>query len=166
MSEQQAENDVSSETFDTAASGASVTVPTQCSALRKNGHVLIKGHPCKIVELSTSKTGKHGHAKVKLTGLDIFTGKKYEDVCPSTHNMNVPNVARKEYMVISVDSEGYLSVIDDNGEEREDLKISENTTPNDIEAVEKLIEDAGSGNLTATVIKAMDTEGVMSFKKN
>lgn len=52
------------ETFEGADAGSSNTYPMQCSALRKNGHVVIKGHPCKIVEMSTSKTGKHGHAKV------------------------------------------------------------------------------------------------------
>ncbi|KZV94977.1 translation initiation factor eIF-5A [Exidia glandulosa HHB12029] len=63
-----------------SGSGASLTFPMQCSALRKGGHV--------IVDMSTSKTGKHGHAKVHIIASDIFTGKKLEDVSPSTHNMD------------------------------------------------------------------------------
>jgi translation initiation factor 5A len=89
-------------TFESTDAGASTTYPMQCSALRKNGHVVIKGRPCKIVDMSTSKTGKHGHAKVHLVAIDIFTGKKLEDLSPSTHNMDVPNVARKEYQLVSV----------------------------------------------------------------
>ncbi|KAK3743407.1 hypothetical protein QZH41_011536, partial [Actinostola sp. cb2023] len=86
-----------SEDFGGGDSGAAKTYPNQASALRKNGYVVIKGRPCKIVEMSTSKTGKHGHAKIHFVALDIFTQKKYEDLCPSTHNMEVPHVKRTDY---------------------------------------------------------------------
>ena len=58
--------------FESADSGASTTFPCQASAIRKNGHIIIKNRPCKVVEMSTSKTGKHGHAKVRdaLVGLE------------------------------------------------------------------------------------------------
>ncbi|KAM6968576.1 eukaryotic translation initiation factor 5A-1-like [Tautogolabrus adspersus] len=121
------------EDFTTAESGASTTYPMQCSALRKNGLVMLKGRPCKIVEMSTSKTGKHGHAKVHLIGIDLFTQKKYEDICPSTHNMDVPNVTRRDYQVCDLDGDGFLTLMDDSGDTREDLKVPENDVGKDIE---------------------------------
>lgn len=112
----------------------------QCSALRKNGHVVIKNRPCKIIDMSTSKTGKHGHAKVHLIATDIFTGKKLEDLCPSTHNMDVPVVKRTEYQLvclqvpsshvslanlvqIDISDDGFLNLIDDNGNEKNDVRM-------------------------------------------
>ena len=110
--------------FQQADSGASNSFPQQCSSLRKNGFVLIKDRPCKIVEMSTSKTGKHGHAKVHLVGIDIFTGKKYEDICPSTHNMMVPVVVRKEYPLMDISDDGFVSLLDeDKNETRDDIKL-------------------------------------------
>jgi len=110
--------------FTSGESGASETYPMQCSALRKGGFVLIKDRPCKIVEMSTSKTGKHGHAKVNMVGIDIFTARKYEDISPSTHNMNVPNVVRKEYQLMDISDDNYCTLLDeDKNDTREDIKL-------------------------------------------
>ncbi|KAG7102822.1 Eukaryotic translation initiation factor 5A like protein [Verticillium longisporum] len=109
--------------FDTADAGASTTYPMQCSALRKNGFVVIKGRPCKIIDMSTSKTGKHGHAKVHIVATDIFTGKKLEDLSPSTHNMDVPNVTRREYQLLDISDDDFLSLMADDGDMKDDVRI-------------------------------------------
>jgi len=151
---------MSDETFEAASSGASESFPMQCSALRKNGHVLIKGEPCKIVEMSTSKTGKHGHAKVHMVGIGIFDGKKHEDICPSTHNMNVPNVSRKEFQLVDIMDEGYLSIMLESGETRDDLK------PDDEDMAKKIQEawDKDEGDIFVTVLSAMGKEKIIAVK--
>jgi len=114
------------EEFHSAGSGASKTFPAQCSSLRKGGYVNLKGFPCKIVDMSTSKTGKHGHAKVHLVGVDIFSGKKYEDLSPSTHNMDVPEVTRVDFTLCDVTDDGYISLMSmDGGSTKDDLKLPE-----------------------------------------
>lgn len=63
--------------------------------------------------MSTSKTGKHGHAKCNFVALDIFTNKKMEDMCPSSHNCEVPNISRKDFLVIDIAEDGFLSLMDE-----------------------------------------------------
>ncbi|KAG1292532.1 hypothetical protein G6F66_006885 [Rhizopus arrhizus] len=147
------------QTFETADAGASLTFPMQCSALRKNGHVVIKGRPCKIVDMSTSKTGKHGHAKVNLVAIDIFTGKKYEDLSPSTHNMDVPNINRQEYQLINID-DGYLNLMTQDGSTKDDVKLPEG------DLGEKIQEEFDEGkDLLVTVVTAMGEEHALTYKE-
>jgi len=145
--------------FHSTDAGASKTYPQQCSALRKNGYVMLKNRPCKIMEMSTSKTGKHGHAKVHMVGIDIFTGKKYEDICPSTHNMEVPNVKRVEYLLVNIQSDGYVDLMGDNSDTRSDLKLPEGDLGKDI----KNKFDAGD-NLKVTVLEALGEEMIITCK--
>uniref|UniRef100_H3CMF9 Eukaryotic translation initiation factor 5A n=1 Tax=Tetraodon nigroviridis TaxID=99883 RepID=H3CMF9_TETNG len=146
------------EDFEGGKSGASETYPAQCSSLRKNGFVMLKTCPCKIVEMTTSTTGKHGHAKVHLTGVDIFTGKEYEDICPSTHNMDVPHVVRKDYTLVDV-TDGFVHLMDDDGSIREDLKLPESELGKDI----KTKFDNGE-ELMLTVLKGVGEEQVIGIK--
>ncbi|ORX53685.1 eukaryotic translation initiation factor 5A-2 [Hesseltinella vesiculosa] len=145
--------------FGTADAGSSKTYPMQCSALRKNGHVVIKGRPCKIVEMSTSKTGKHGHAKVHLVAIDIFTGKKLEDLSPSTHNMDVPHVVRNEYILINIE-DGFLSLMLTDGSTKDDVKLPDNETG------ESMQDEFDEGKeLLVTVVSSMGEEHALTFKE-
>ncbi|BEI80637.1 hypothetical protein CcaverHIS002_0111660 [Cutaneotrichosporon cavernicola] len=147
------------ETFEQAGAGASMTFPMQCSGLRKNGHVVIKGRPCKIVDMSTSKTGKHGHAKVHLVAIDIFTGKKLEDISPSTHNMDVPNVRRTEYQLLDIQDE-FMSLMDADGGMKDDVKLPDSDLGNEIQ---KAFDD--SKDLMVTIVAAMGEEQAISWKE-
>ena len=122
---------------------------------------MIKERPCKIVEMSTSKTGKHGHAKVHMVALDIFTGKKLEDICPSTHNMQVPNVTRKDYLFSHIDEE-FAALMDlDTSEEKSDLKL-----PSDEDPVKKEIDEylKKEESFVVTVLAAVGEEKIVGTK--
>ena len=41
--------------------------------------------------MSKAQPGKHGHAKIHLIGLDMFTSKKHEDICRAKENIEVHN---------------------------------------------------------------------------
>lgn len=86
------------------------------------------------MEISTSKTGKHGHAKAVIVGVDIFTDKKYEDGGPTSHNIDVPIVTRTEYTLIDIANDGFVSLMTEGGDTKEDLKL-----PTDEDSSEVLI---------------------------
>jgi translation initiation factor 5A len=83
---------------------------------------MLKSHSCKILEISTAKPGKHGHAKCTFRGRDIFTGALVEDSHPSSHNMEVPVVRKTEYDVSHVSRDGYLCLLGAEGE-KQDVKL-------------------------------------------
>ncbi|GFN76090.1 eukaryotic translation initiation factor 5a [Plakobranchus ocellatus] len=139
--------------------GASLTFPQQCSTLRKGGHVIIKDRPCKIVDIHSSKVGKHGHAKVMITGLDIFTDRRYQTMHPSSHNMDVPIVTRTDYLL--VDSGTFLSLMDEKGYLRTDIRCPDGDLGDIVQT--KLASDADEA-IAVTVLSAMGEEMVLEVK--
>ncbi|KAI5480663.1 eukaryotic translation initiation factor 5A [Pseudohyphozyma bogoriensis] len=108
--------------------------------------------------MSTSKTGKHGHAKVHLVATDIFTGRKYEDLSPSTHNMDVPVVTRQEYQLINID-DGFLNLMLPDGSGKDDVKVPEGDIGNEIQTG----FDDGK-DLLITIVTSMGEEQAMAYK--
>ena len=122
-------DDEAEETFESTDSGASHTYPMEAGQIRKGGHIMIKGNPCKVSDVSTSKTGKHGHAKCHFVAIDIFTGKKMEDLVPAGHTTAIPFVKKEELQCIDVDDDGFVTVLKDDGDIRSDIKLPSEMSP-------------------------------------
>merc|ERR1712050_457814 len=124
---------------------------------------------------STSKTGKHGHAKAHIVALDIFTEKKYEDLCPTSHNLEVPFVTRTEMQAMNIEEDGEhvsLLVSPDTGETRADLSlpkfVNEGTATETDEKISREIAewlDEGSKDVVCTVLKACGIEKIIGVKQ-
>nr|AAF79401.1 F16A14.17 [Arabidopsis thaliana] len=113
-----------------------------------------------VVEVSTSKTGKHGHAKCHFVAIDIFTSKKLEDIVPSSHNCDVPHVNRTDYQLIDISEDGYVSLLTDNGSTKDDLKL-----PNDDTLLQQIKSGFDDGkDLVVSVMSAMGEEQINALK--
>jgi len=102
----------------------SVTEPVQCGKLRKGSYVLLGDTPCSIAQITFAKGGKHGASKAKIVGKGLLTGKTTVlNGVPSNKRMEAPVVRRCLYELIDCDEDGYLTVIDEEGNVRSDLSV-------------------------------------------
>jgi len=153
---------MSDDEFHSGESGAADVYPIQAGALKKGMHCVIKGRPCKIIDYTTSKTGKHGHAKASITATDIFTDRKLEEICPTSHNMMAPNVVRSEYSFIDLADDGQLTLQNHEGDLLEHLNIDQ--APKEIK--ELLLKKMKEGkDLMVSVVAAMGEEQVSAVKE-
>jgi len=147
--------------------GSADTYPLEAGKLRKGHYAMLKGKPCKIAEITISKTGKHGHAKANMVGIDIFTDKKYEDMCPTSHNMYIPNVTRQEYTVMDIDEDaGSVSVLTETGDCKDDLNLPTNTDGSQTEIAGKMIQMFADGKaILVTVVSACKEEKIVECRE-
>ena len=122
------------------------------------------GSICKVVEISITKNGKHGHAKASIVGIDIFTGKKYEDSCPSSHSIEAPFVSREEYQIADIGSDGFITLILEDGMTREDLKFDD--TEENQHLKDKLQEELTNGkDIILGIMVAMGEEKIIDYRE-
>ncbi|MEW6749338.1 MAG: translation initiation factor IF-5A [Candidatus Micrarchaeota archaeon] len=92
--------------------------------LRVGKYVLIDDIPCKIVNIESSKPGKHGAAKMRITAIGIFEGQKKTLLSPGDADVEVPMIDRKNVMILSVTGNN-AQVMDQQTNEVYDLEIPE-----------------------------------------
>jgi len=74
----------------------------ELGSLKNGNFIVIDGEPCRIVEITKAKTGKHGSAKAHVVAIGIFTGNKKTLVAPVSQRVEVPIIDKRTAQVIAV----------------------------------------------------------------
>ena len=151
--------------FENTNSGASAFKKVSVGSLKKGELVMIKSKPCKITEFTTCKTGKHGAAKALLTGIDILTGRRLECTYSTGDTVDAPICTRKEIMLINIEDDGYVTLLLDSGELREDIKLPSEDCFKDAAVRCKQIFDAEEKECLVTVMETLGTQTIISCRE-
>lgn len=101
---------------------------TTVGDLKVGSYVMIDGEPCRVVEITKAKTGKHGSAKANVVAIGLFTGKKRSLMAPVDQQVEVP-IIEKHVGQILADKGDNLTIMDLESYETFDL---EKPTENEI----------------------------------
>jgi translation initiation factor 5A len=100
------------------------TKPVSVGSLKKGNYIVIDGAACIVSDTQTSRPGKHGHAKVRLTAVGMIDDKKRVIVLPGHDTIDAPIVEKKLAQVLSITGD-MANVMDNETYETFDLKITE-----------------------------------------
>jgi len=117
--------------------------------MRLGTYILLDGVAHQVKKMDVSKTGKHGHAKVRFEAVSAITGKKKVSVVPGHDKFEVPMIDKRQGQVLSISSET-ASVMDNENFENLDLAIP---------------EDLQSSVVEGGTVEYWDIEGDKLFKK-
>ena len=88
------------------------------------------------MDTQKSKSGKHGHAKVRMTVIGLFDGSKRSVVYPGGKKLDAPVIDKRNGMILSIHTDSF-QIMD--LETNETLEV---TKPSDEEIVGQLSEGA------------------------
>jgi translation initiation factor 5A len=83
-----------------------MTKPMDVGELRVGGYMMIDGEPCKIMDVTKSKPGKHGSAKARIVAIGVFDNQKRQFVKPVDCGAEVPIIDKRAGQVFSVNPTG------------------------------------------------------------
>ena len=76
--------------------------PMDLGALRVGSYIILDGEPCRIMNYTKSKPGKHGSAKARIVAIGVFDEAKRTIVKPVSAQVEVPLIEKKTGQVIAL----------------------------------------------------------------
>ena len=68
-------------------------------------NIIVDGVPCRVTKMDVSKTGKHGHAKVRISAKGLIGDQKKVFVVPGHERLQVPMIDKRKGQVLSIGDE-------------------------------------------------------------
>ncbi len=69
--------------------------------LKVGNYIIIDNEPCKVVEITKAKTGKHGSAKAHVVAIGLFSGSKKTLTAPVSQRVAMPIIEKRVAQVIA-----------------------------------------------------------------
>jgi translation initiation factor 5A len=80
--------------------------PVDVGELRVGGYMMIDGEPCRIMDISKSKPGKHGSAKARIVAIGVFDNQKRQFVKPVDCGAEIPIIDKRPGQIFAVNPTG------------------------------------------------------------
>ena len=91
------------------------------TSLKQGSYIIIDGIACRINKVETSRPGKHGHAKCRISADSLIDGSRKVIVLPGHDKIDVPIIEKKNAQVLSIQGE-MATVMDEKTYETFELK--------------------------------------------
>lgn len=72
---------------------------TEIQKLKIGQYIMVDEEPCIIKSTERSKSGKHGHAKVRVVCIGMFDNNKRSLTIPSGHMVEVPEIIKGDAQI-------------------------------------------------------------------
>jgi translation initiation factor 5A len=76
--------------------------PVDVGDLKTGSYVIVEDAPCRIVDLTKSKPGKHGAAKARVVAIGVFDGVKRSFVKPVDAKVDMPMIEKRTGQLIAI----------------------------------------------------------------
>ena len=107
---------------------------TEVQKLKSGQYMMVEEEPCIIKSTERSKSGKHGHAKVRIVCIGVFDNNKRSLTIPSGHMVDIPEIIKGNAQINFIE-DNLINIMDLESYHSLDVKY-----PTDGELVEKLKE--------------------------
>ena len=84
---------------------------TEIQKLKVGQYLMVENEPCLIKASERSKSGKHGHAKIRIVCVGMFDNNKRSLTIPSGHMIEVPEIIKGSAQINFIEDES-INIMD------------------------------------------------------